>query len=108
MMMMARRRKTAVCGNGIVEIGEDCDCGLNKVSSFSIEYKSSKIFFVQLRAAYQSKPVVILERVNSTVVPNVYPALVVPVVNCFHQVQHVDQHEHHVTYRKRAMVFQLR
>ena len=29
---MGRRSKMPVCGNGIVEIGEDCDCGLNKVS----------------------------------------------------------------------------
>jgi len=29
---MGRRSKLPVCGNGIVEIGEDCDCGLNKVN----------------------------------------------------------------------------
>jgi len=28
---MVRRSKMPVCGNGIVEVGEDCDCGLNKV-----------------------------------------------------------------------------
>jgi hypothetical protein len=28
---MVRRSKMPVCGNGIVDVGEDCDCGLNKV-----------------------------------------------------------------------------
>ncbi|CAF4517119.1 unnamed protein product, partial [Rotaria magnacalcarata] len=27
---MVRRSKLPICGNGIVEAGEDCDCGLNK------------------------------------------------------------------------------
>ena len=30
---MGRRSKMPVCGNGVVEVGEDCDCGLNKVKS---------------------------------------------------------------------------
>lgn len=29
--MGRRAKKMPVCGNGIVEAGEDCDCGLNKV-----------------------------------------------------------------------------
>ncbi|CAF1609554.1 unnamed protein product, partial [Adineta ricciae] len=35
-IQMGRRSKMSVCGNGIVEIGEDCDCGLNK-SCVSVE-----------------------------------------------------------------------
>ncbi|CAF3759520.1 unnamed protein product [Rotaria socialis] len=33
---MVRRSKLPICGNGIVEAGEDCDCGLNK-SCTSVE-----------------------------------------------------------------------
>ncbi|UJR26701.1 hypothetical protein I4U23_008017 [Adineta vaga] len=33
---MGRRSKMPVCGNGIVDVGEDCDCGLNK-SCVSVE-----------------------------------------------------------------------
>ncbi|CAF0968038.1 unnamed protein product [Adineta steineri] len=33
---MIRRSKMPVCGNGIVDAGEDCDCGLNK-SCISVE-----------------------------------------------------------------------
>jgi hypothetical protein len=33
---MVRRSKMPVCGNGIVEAGEDCDCGLNKVIYFVV------------------------------------------------------------------------
>ncbi len=35
--IMVRRSKMPVCGNGIVEAGEDCDCGLNKVIYFRLE-----------------------------------------------------------------------